>query len=461
MDVKTAFASKTGTDYTPVNYDGKFRGPVQIRFALGNSLNIPAVKMLAMVGLKDFLQKADDMGLHSFAPTPTNMNRFGLAVTLGGGESTLLDMTQAFSIFARGGTKKDIQSITEITDRDSKSMYKPENSSEQRVLSPESSFLISHILSDNVARTDEFGPNSYLRVAGKTVAVKTGTTDDKRDNWAIGYTKSVTVGVWVGNNDNSPMDQKIASGVTGASPIWHDIMLELLKKMPDGIMDKPDKVKAVEIDGYLGGLPKDGKPKRSEYFIDGTEPKDISPYYKKVKISKANGKLANDFEIRSGAYDEKDFIIISENDPISTDGKNRWQEAIDAWAKDQKDDIFHPPTDTSDANSDDVSVSFRSPNDKTTTSNDVNVKAKIISLSSIRNIKLYVNGSEKKNWDGDIKDIDEHFNLSDGTYELKIVARNDKDKTGDSSIKIGVNKKWDDAPPPTATPVPATPTSGH
>jgi len=169
--------------------------------------------------------------------------------------------------------------------------------------------LISHILSDNNARSDAFGASSYLNIPGKTVAVKTGTTNDKRDNWAVGYTKEIVLGVWVGNNDNSTMNNAIASGTTGASSIWNAVMVELLKKHKDGIMETPEKVKAIEIDSYLGGLPKDGYGKRSEYFIEGNEPKETSPFYKKLKISKSTGKLANDVEIKSGNYDEKEYIF--------------------------------------------------------------------------------------------------------------------------------------------------------
>jgi membrane peptidoglycan carboxypeptidase len=201
------------------------------------------------------------------------------------------------------------------------------------------------------------------------VAVKTGTTDDKRDNWAVGYTKSVTVGVWVGNNDNSKMDPKLASGATGASSIWYSLMNQILSgklgKFEDGIMDKPEKVKAIQIDAFLGGLPKEGYPTRAEYFIESTEPKEISPFYKKLKISKATGKLANDIEIKNGNYEEKEFIVISENDPVSTDGKNRWQEAINDWAKSQSDDKFKPPTEVSDASADEIVVSITAPGDKT------------------------------------------------------------------------------------------------
>lgn len=443
MDVNTTFPNQGDKDYIPVNYDGKFRGPIQARFALGNSLNVPAVKMLAMIGVRDFLAKAEDMGLTTLAPTTENINRYGLSITLGGGETTLLDLTSAFSVFARGGMRKDIQAVSSVEDFKGKTIYKSEKPREKKVLSPEVSFLISHILSDNWARVDEFGANSYLNIAGKTVAVKTGTTDDKKDNWAIGFTKSVTLGVWVGNNDNSPMNPKIASGVTGASPIWHDLMVQILKKYPDGIMDKPDKVKALTINAYAGGLPKDGYPTRSEYFIEGIEPKDISTAYKKIKISRSTGKLANDIEIKQGNYDEKEFIVFTENDPVSTDGKNRWQEAIDAWARSQPDDKFKPPTETSDASSDQIMVSIKSPSDKsTTTSNNVEIKVKITSVSTIKTVELYIDNNKVKDY-GNVTDIDETVNLTDGVHEIKIIARNDKDKAGDSTIKIGVNKPWD------------------
>jgi len=323
MDVKTVFPNQGNKDYIPENYDRKFRGPLQLRFALGNSINIPAVKLLAIVGIKPFLQKAYEMGLNSFSPTERNLTRFGLSITLGGGETNLLDLTSAFSVFARGGFKKDYRGILEITDFRGKKIYQFNPSVEKPVFSKEVTFLISHILSDNNARIEVFGPNSFLKIPGKTVAVKTGTTDDKRDNWVIGYTKSVVTGVWVGNNDNSPMNQKIASGATGASPIWYYLMKEILKKYPDGIIDKPEKIKALQIDAFLGGLPKDGYSTRSEYFIDGTEPKEVSPFYKRIN--------------------DKEYVVIKETDPISIDGVNRWQKGIDEWVKSQADEKYNPP----------------------------------------------------------------------------------------------------------------------
>ena len=455
MDVKTVFPVQGGKDYIPLNYDGKFRGPMQIRFALGNSENIPAVKMLAMVGIKNFLQKAYEMGIKSFEPTEKNLARFGLSITLGGGETNLLQLTNAFSVFARGGMVKEPQSIIEVRDYNNKLIFKPDKQSEKKVFSQEVSFLISHILSDNNARVEIFGPNSYLNIPGKTVAVKTGTSDDKRDNWAVGYTKAITVGVWVGNNDNSKMNPQIASGVTGASPIFYYTMIELLKKYDDGIIEKPDKVKALEIDGYLGGLPKDGYPKRSEYFIEGTEPKSISSFYKKLKISKTNGKLANEIEIKTGNYEEKEFIVFTEDDPVSTDGQNRWQQGIDEWVKGLTDEKYHPPKEVSDATADEVVVKIKEPADKSTQPNRITFKAKITSLTSIKKIKIFLNDTLIKEYNENKVEVDEPLELNDGVYTLKISAENEKGKVGEAMIRFGVNKPWDyqeNTPMPTATP---------
>lgn len=458
MDTKTVFPNPGAKDYVPENYDLRYRGPVQIRFALANSLNVTAVKGLAMIGLRDFLQKAYDMGINSLEPTNNTMQNLGLSASLGGGGTNLLDLTSAYTVFARGGERIDSAGILEITEFNGKQIYKKKDTKSRKVLSPEISFIISHILSDNIARQEAFGPRSELVIPGKTVAAKTGTTNDKRDNYTVGFTKSVAVGVWVGNNDNSKMNEKIASGLTGASPIWHDIMVELLKKYPDNIMEKPAKVKALQVDSFLGGLPKDSQPTRSEYFVEGTEPKDISPFYKKVKISRSTGKLANEVEIRSNSYEEKEFVCFTENDPVSADGKNRWQEAINEWVSQQKDDRLKCPTETSDASSEDVVVSIKSPgNNAKVDSNSFEVKVKIGSLHPIKKVQIYASGREVKTLDGDRNDVTETIRLDDGVYDLKVVAINDKDKTGDSTIKIGVNRSPDAAPPsPTSAPLPTT-----
>jgi len=459
MDVKTVFPVKDQPDYVPVNYDGKFRGPVQLRFALANSYNIPAVKLVSMIGISDFLERADLMGLHTLAPTQENLNRFGLSITLGGGEVTLLDLSNAFAVFARGGVRKEPVAILEIKDHNGKIIFKARPSAETKVLSREIAFIISHILSDNNARSDAFGLNSYLNIPGKTVAVKTGTTNDKKDNWAVGFTKGITVGVWVGNNDNTVMDPRVTSGSTGASPIWYTLMGQLLKKYSDGIIDKPDKVKALQIDPLFGGLPKDGSKTRSEYFIEGTGPKDMSSFYKKAKISKSNGKLANDIEIKTGNYEEKDCYVVNESDPISQDGKNRWQEGIDNWRKEQGDDKWKCPTEISDNKSEDVVVSIKNISDHSTiTEKTFTVRIKTVSMSNLKDVKIFLNNNEIKNYNEDKKDFEETISVSnDGVYELKVRSTNEKDKFGESSIKFGVNKAWDYVEPTSAPAATVTP----
>jgi len=315
MDVATEFPTgdPTHPTYTPVNYDGKDHGPQQIRFALGNSLNVPAVKMLARVGIKDVMQNAYNMGITTWNPTPDNMKNVGLSLVLGGRETTLLQETTAYGVFATGGVRQDPVYILKVTDSKGNVLYQWHQVQGPKVMQPEVTFLISHILLDNNARVMDFGPNSWLVVPGKTVSVKTGTTDEKRDNWTIGYTPSYVVGVWVGNNDNTPMNQAISSGITGASPIWNKIMSFVLKGKPDEAPQKPDNVIAMPIDAQFGGLPMDGQPTRTEYFIKGTEPTSPSPWYVKK--------------------DDKTYYVVRESDPVSTDGQNRWQAGIDAWIK--------------------------------------------------------------------------------------------------------------------------------
>jgi penicillin-binding protein 1C len=353
MDVETNFKSiDSEKDYIPVNYDGKYRGPVQVRFALANSFNIPAVKMLAMVGIKNVMQNAYNMGISNWQPTDENMKNVGYSLVLGGRDVRLIDEMEAYGVFANGGQKVPVVGILEVDDSKGNVLYKYNPPSPQRVLSQEVSFLISHILLDNNARSAEFGLYSQLVVVGHpSVSVKTGTTNDIRDNWTVGYTPSVVVGVWVGNNDNSPMS-KVASGITGAAPIWNKIISVVLKGKPDEPPQKPDDVIAMDIDALGGGLPVSGQPTRSEYFIKGTEPTNPAPMYAKIRISKhQGGKLANQDEIDHGDYDVKDYIVFKESDSISVDGKNRWQDGINTWIKahyaaDHPE--YYPPTDTSD-----------------------------------------------------------------------------------------------------------------
>ncbi len=256
-DSPITFPNVGSTPYAPVNYDGRYHGAVPFRYALANSYNIPAVKILAKIGVPTMIAAGKNMGISTW----NDENRFGLSLTLGGGEVTMLDMTKVYGTLANEGRKTELHPILEVTDYAGRVYERNTSPRSVQALKPETAWIISNILSDNTARIPAFGPNSSLVIPNKTVSVKTGTTDNKRDNWTIGYTPSYVVSVWVGNNDNTPMNPYLTSGITGAAPIWHDIMVELLKNSPDEVAKKPDTV--VSIPCYFG---------RTEFFIQGTQP---------------------------------------------------------------------------------------------------------------------------------------------------------------------------------------------
>lgn len=208
-----------GFDYEPRNYDGRFHGPMRLRDALANSYNIPAVTVTRDVGVPELLAFANRLGIESLAPDPS---LYGLSITLGGGEVTPLEMATAYAVFANEGKQVAPYLIARVTDRQGTVLYEAPQPPTEEVLDPRIAFTISSILSDNDARTPAMGADSPLKLSFPA-AVKTGTTNDYRDNWTIGYTPHLTVAVWTGNTDNTEMAAG-TSGLTGAAPIWHDYM---------------------------------------------------------------------------------------------------------------------------------------------------------------------------------------------------------------------------------------------
>jgi 1A family penicillin-binding protein len=451
MDVDTKYPSGDSTkpEYNPKNYDSKYRGPLQLRYALANSINTIAVKVSALVGVPEVMKLGFEMGLPTFEPTAETLKRVGLSLTLGGGEVTLLDLTSAFGSFATGGLHEEPVSILKVTDAKGKVLFEHKEVSPKRALSAEIAYIISSILSDNDARKIVFGPNSLLNVPGKTVAVKTGTTDDKRDNWTVGYTKSVVVGTWVGNNDNSPMNPVLASGVTGAAPIWSKIIKEALKDKKNEPFDKPDGVVEMDIDAYGGGLPMDGSATRKEFFVKGTEPTGPSPIYKKIKVSRKDAnKLANDIEVAAGDYDTKTFIVFTEVDTVSTDGKNRWQEGIDEWIKSQSDSKFHPPTESQNTGGQ-LAVFVTSPKEHERIDNTlVTVKAEGKG-GDISKMEVFVDGTLTKDASGG--SIEATISVPNGIHTLRFKATSNDGHTGDKEIHIAINQDYAD-PTPKPTP---------
>lgn len=229
-DVRTNFGPDgSGRDYIPRNYNGKHVGKVSMRDALGSSLNVPAVKTLYLSGLDDTLDFAEKLGIS----TLKERNRYGLSIALGGGDVKLLELTSAYGVFANDGNIVKTRALKELEGDISPDIILAlnENVNNEKI-NVEVARKINSVLSDNQARVKTFGKNSPLVIPGKTVAVKTGTTQDYRDAWAIGYTPSLVVGVWAGNNDNSPMKNG-AAGAYVTAPIWNKFMTKQLESLPD------------------------------------------------------------------------------------------------------------------------------------------------------------------------------------------------------------------------------------
>ena len=301
LDLPTCYSASGQKLYCPKNYDNSFHGPVQLRHALANSYNIPAVKMLSLNGVESMIATASAMGIKGWQ----DPSHYGLSLTLGGGEVTMMEMATAFGTFANSGVTVPLNPILKIEDHTGQVLEESDLSKTKEIsstlplnwenfhqtsteektsqcsqencphttLPEEVAFIISNILSDNGARSAAFGSSSQLVIPGKTVSVKTGTTNDLRDNWTIGYTPDFLVATWVGNNDNTPMSY-VVSGTTGASTIWNKIMRNLLKDQKDHPPTKPDGVKGYQVCNLTGLLAQQANQceSRSELFIENFLP---------------------------------------------------------------------------------------------------------------------------------------------------------------------------------------------
>ncbi len=303
--------------YMPDNYDGKFRGPMSLRDALGQSINVIAVKLFYLAGLPDSLKTAEDMGIS----TLRDSNHYGLTLVIGGGEVSLLDMTSAYGVFANDGMRNPYTGILKVEDSTGKVLeeYIP-NTSE--VLPKNTALTISDILGDEKARIPTFGARSALYIPGRDVAVKTGTTNSNRDAWTIGYTSSIAVGVWAGNNDNTPMKK---GGAAVAGPIWNKFINEALKNLPNEKFEKPDlTLDPMTVKPALRG------------FWQGNE---------NFFIDKISGKLATEntpketmlekviTNVHSILYwvDRKDILGASPVDPEGDSQFSHWEVPVQNW----------------------------------------------------------------------------------------------------------------------------------
>lgn len=310
-DVETNFSTDDGKTYTPQNYDGKFHGPIAMKRALGGSLNIPAVKTLYLTGVKDATDMAKSLGINGL----NDPKRYGLSLVLGGGEVRLLDHVHAYATLATGGIKYPLSPILKIEDAKGEILEEYQSSAGERVVEEKYVAMLDSVLSDNSNRAWVFGDNNPLRFDNRPVVAKTGTTNEWRDGWTMGYTPSLAAGVWAGNNDNSPMAQG-ADGSYVAAPIWRAFMDKALtnysveefpkynpddfigegeektnKPMLSGKMDEEKNLKVCEIPGKKGKYcmankycPDDESDKKDFvsahdilYYVDKSDPRGPIP----------------------------------------------------------------------------------------------------------------------------------------------------------------------------------------
>jgi penicillin-binding protein 1C len=304
LDVRQAFDDSPNPPYVPENYSLKYMGPQRMRLALARSLNIPAVEMLSKVGVKNVIHTAHQMGLNTLT-----QDFYGLSLTLGGGEATLLDMAYAYSVFANSGVmagqsippdkqqpgfrQLDPVAILLVTDREGKVIKQFTQPSTREVLSPQLAYLIQDMISDNNARTAAFGPDSVLKLS-RPAGVKTGTTNDFRDDWIIGFTPQLAAGFWCGNTDYEPMGRIPASRAVG--PAWNAFMEKVHENLPVMEFKRPPGIIEAYVCPLSGLVATENCPSPvKEIFIAGTEPSQPCDMHREFKINKVTGRLATIF----------------------------------------------------------------------------------------------------------------------------------------------------------------------
>ncbi len=426
-DVVTNFSNDEKKPYEPHNYDLKEHGPITIRKALAGSLNIPAVKALYLADINNVLDLADNLGYSTFK----DRDRFGLSLVLGGGEVKLLEHTNAFSVFAREGKINPPTAILKIEDKNGKVLEEWEKN-EKEVLEPKVARAINSILSDNNARAYAFGEDNWLTLKNRPVAAKTGTTNDYRDAWTIGYTPSIVTGVWVGNNDNSEMKRGAAGGVV-AAPIWHDFMKQVLGDTP------VENFKELELE-------KTGKP-----VLDGEVRSG-----KKIKIDKISGLLATEYtpknliEEKSFSEDHCILYYIDKDDPLGEAPKNPekdpqfelWESRVLEWAKKQGFTAETPPTEYDNIHIPEnlPKIQILSPTNNQVINNSyLNSQIKANSKRGINQVEYYIDGNLIQT----VKQYPFNLNqdisfLNNGFHNLKIIACDDVYNCSEKTVEFNL-----------------------
>lgn len=426
-DVLTNFSNNEDKPYEPHNYDLKEHGPVTIRKALAGSLNIPAVKAIYLAGIDNVLDFADELGYS----TLKDRDRFGLSLVLGGGEVKLLEHTNAFSAFAREGKINEPSVILKVVDRNGEILEEWEEDQEE-VLKPEVARAINSILSDNEARAYAFGTENWLTLGDRPVAAKTGTTNDYKDAWTIGYTPSLVSGVWVGNNNNSEMNRG-ASGGTVAAPIWHDFMKQVLGDTPiEDFKDlEEEETGKPVLDGEIGGG-------------------------NKVKIDKISGLLATEhtpehlIEEKNFSEDHCILYYVDKDDPLDEAPKNPekdpqfelWESRVLKWAEEQGRTSESPPKEHDNIHLPEnlPKIQILSPTKNQTINNSyLTAQIKASAPRGIDRVEYYIDGNMINSTKQYPFNLDQNIEfLNNGFHNLKAKACDDADNCSEKTVEFNL-----------------------
>lgn len=325
FDVDTTFTTHDGQLYTPLNFDRREHGPVTIRTALGSSLNVPAVITLDQFGIEPFIRFATQLGITTLG----DADFYDLSLALGGGEVSLTELTAAYGSLANGGYRVTPTLILDLTTAHGDQLYTAPARTPQRVLDERAAWLVTDILADDSARSLAFGSNSVLKI-DRPAAVKTGTTTDFHDNWTVGYTPDLVVGVWVGNADGSPMQN--VTGLTGAAPIWHQFTRAALGNQPEHAFEPPVGLVQVEVCALSGLLPTSAcQYRQRDWFIAGTAPTVSDTFYKTSRFDSTIDLAASSTPASETVLNLPPLLQPWARDqflPLATDGTLNSQSAL-------------------------------------------------------------------------------------------------------------------------------------
>ncbi|HLP43804.1 MAG TPA: penicillin-binding protein [Candidatus Nanoarchaeia archaeon] len=414
--------SSSSNCYMPGNYDGKAHGPISMRNALAQSVNIASIKTFYLAGMGDTLKLAQNMGIQSLG----NINQYGLTLVLGGGEVSLLDLTSAYGVFANDGERNPYRYILEVKDKDGNTIDKPETNP-VRVMESNIAQQISDVLSDEQARAPAFGYNSPLHFAGYDVAVKTGTTNDYKDAVIVGYTPNIAIGAWAGNNDNRPMQRKIAAFII--APFWNKVMTEALKITPKENFVRPVVEDSLDLKPVLRGKWQGGISRSTGNDNDNT----ISNNAQEI--------------LTGGVHDILHWVTKEDprgpipNRPQNDPQYENWEYAVRNWVRNNN--VVDTPDDSGPSSS--LEVSIISPNQNQTYNRNtrINVLFESAGANPVTRVEYYVNneliGNSSAPFDFSFVPVNVPAVRTNRTNTLKLVFTDSSGAKVEETTRFSVN----------------------